>query len=56
MVEDITLQALASFFYVFIFQGGFLDGREGYYFARLHGYYEFLNQAKFYELKKEKKT
>ena len=27
--------------YVFIFQGGFLDGREGYYFARLHGYYEF---------------
>jgi glycosyltransferase involved in cell wall biosynthesis len=44
------------FFYVFIFQGGFLDGREGYYFARLHGYYEFLNQAKFYELKKEKKT
>ena len=29
------------FFYVFIFQGGFLDGREGYYFARLHGYYEF---------------
>ncbi len=44
------------FFYVYFIQRGFLDGREGYYFARLHGYYEFLNEAKFYELKKEKKT
>lgn len=40
------------FLYVYLIQGGFLDGREGYYFARLHGYYEFLNQAKIFELKK----
>ena len=30
------------FLYVYLWQLGFLDGFEGYYFARLHGYYEFL--------------
>lgn len=40
------------FLYVYIYQKGFLDGREGYYFAKLHGFYEFLNVAKTYELKK----
>jgi len=44
------------FLYVYIFQLGFLDGREGYYFAKLHGFYEFLNVAKTYELKKKAKT
>jgi glycosyltransferase involved in cell wall biosynthesis len=39
------------FLYVYILQRGFLDGREGYYFARLHGIYEFLSAAKTYELK-----
>lgn len=43
------------FLYVYIIQRGFLDGREGYYFAKLHGFYEFLNVAKSYELKKSKK-
>jgi glycosyltransferase involved in cell wall biosynthesis len=38
------------FLYVYIWQGAFLDGREGYYFARLHGIYEFLSVAKTYEL------
>ena len=28
-------------------------GREGYYFARLHGFYEFLSVAKTFELKKD---
>lgn len=40
------------FVFVYFVQGGLLDGREGYYFARLHGFYEFLSEAKTYELKK----
>jgi hypothetical protein len=40
------------FLYVYVWQGGFWDGREGYYFARLHAYYEFLSVAKTYELKR----
>lgn len=43
------------FLYVYIWQKGFLDGVEGYYFARLHGYYEFLTIAKTYELKKNQR-
>jgi glycosyltransferase involved in cell wall biosynthesis len=39
------------FLYVYLFQKGFLDGVEGYYFARLHGFYEFLCVAKTVELK-----
>ena len=39
------------FLYIYIWQRGFLDGRHGYYFARLHAFYEFLNNAKTYELK-----
>jgi glycosyltransferase involved in cell wall biosynthesis len=40
------------FLYIYIWQKGFLDGREGYYFARLHGVYELLSIAKTYELTK----
>ena len=43
---------LLRFLYIYIWQKGFLDGREGYYFARLHAAYEFLCVAKTYELKK----
>jgi glycosyltransferase involved in cell wall biosynthesis len=39
------------FLYVYLYQKGFLDGAEGYYFARLHGIYEFLCVAKTVELK-----
>jgi glycosyltransferase involved in cell wall biosynthesis len=42
---------LLRFLYVYLWQRGFLDGREGYYFARLHGFYEFLSVAKTNELK-----
>jgi len=38
------------FLYIYVWQKGFLDGREGYYFARLHAMYEFLSVAKTYEL------
>ena len=34
------------FLYVYLWQGGFLDGWPGYVFARLHAQYEFLSQAK----------
>lgn len=42
------------FLYVYLFQLGFLDGREGFYFARLHAIYEFLSVAKAYEMRKQK--
>lgn len=40
------------FLYVYIWQKGFLDGRDGYYFARLHATYEFLCVVKTYELRR----
>ena len=40
------------FLYVYLFQLGFLDGRPGYYFARLHAFYEFLAVAKTAELRR----
>jgi hypothetical protein len=39
------------FAYVYIIQRGFLDGARGYFFARLHGTYEFLSVAKTAELR-----
>ncbi len=46
---------LLRFLYVYVWQRGFLDGREGYYFARLHAFYEFLSVAKTCELKRQSK-
>lgn len=40
------------FAYVYFWQRGFLDGAEGYYFARLHAFYEFLAVAKAEELRR----
>lgn len=51
--RSLPFRGLLRFLYVYLFQLGFLDGREGYYFARLHGFYEFLSAAKTYELKQE---
>lgn len=55
-VRRMPFRPLLRFIYVYFFQMGFLDGREGYYFARLHGFYEFLSVAKSYELKKQRKV
>ena len=52
----LPFRSLLRFLYVYVWQKGFLDGREGYYFARLHGMYEFLCVAKTYELKKKQGT
>jgi glycosyltransferase involved in cell wall biosynthesis len=49
----LPLRPLLRFLYVYVWQRAFLDGREGYYFARLHGFYEFLSVAKTFEMKKQ---
>jgi glycosyltransferase involved in cell wall biosynthesis len=48
--QRLPFRPLLRFLYVYLWQKGFLDGREGYYFARLHGVYELLSIAKTYEL------
>jgi len=52
LAQRLPFRPLLRFLYVYIWQRGFLDGREGYYFARMHAFYEFLSVAKTYELKK----
>ena len=52
----LPFRPLLRFLYVYIWQKGFLDGWEGYYFARLHATYEFLSVAKTYELLKKSAT
>ena len=52
--QALPCRGLLRFLYVYVWQRGFLDGMEGYYFARLHGFYEFLSVAKTYELKRDK--
>ncbi len=49
----LPLRPLLRFLYVYVWQRAFLDGWEGYYFARLHGFYEFLSVAKTFEMKKQ---
>jgi hypothetical protein len=49
----LPFRPLLRFLYIYIWQKGFLDGREGYYFARLHAIYEFLCVAKTRELRKQ---
>jgi glycosyltransferase involved in cell wall biosynthesis len=45
---------LLRFLYLYVWQWGFLDGREGYYFARLHALYELLSVTKTFELRKRR--
>ena len=52
--QYLPFRPVLRFLFIYIWQKGFLDGREGYYFARLHAMYEFLSVAKTYELTKEK--
>jgi glycosyltransferase involved in cell wall biosynthesis len=49
--RKLPFRPLLRFAYVYFAQGGFLDGRRGYYFARLHAFYEFLSVAKAAELR-----
>jgi glycosyltransferase involved in cell wall biosynthesis len=50
MSQRLPFRPLLRFLYIFVWQKGFLDGRDGYYFARLHATYEFLSVVKTYEL------
>ena len=52
--KRLPFRPLLRFLYIYIWQKGFLDGREGYYFARLHATYEFLSITKTYEYRKLK--
>jgi glycosyltransferase involved in cell wall biosynthesis len=53
--QRLPFRPLLRFLYIYIWQKGFLDGRDGYYFARLHAVYEFLSVAKTYELRRRAK-
>lgn len=50
--RHLPCRPLLRFLYVYIWQAGCLDGVEGFYFAGLHGVYQFLSDAKTYELRK----
>jgi glycosyltransferase involved in cell wall biosynthesis len=50
--QRLPFRPLMRFLYIYVWQKGFLDGRDGYYFARLHAFYEFLSVAKTYELQR----
>ena len=50
--RGMPFRPLLRFLYIYFVQRGFLDGWEGYYFARLHAFYEFLSVAKTYEMRK----
>lgn len=52
IAKRLPFRPLLRFLYIYVWQKGFLDGREGYYFARLHATYEFLSIAKTYEYRK----
>jgi glycosyltransferase involved in cell wall biosynthesis len=54
--QRLPFRPLLRFLYIYIWQKGFLDGRDGYYFARLHAVYEFLSVAKTYELRRRSDT
>jgi glycosyltransferase involved in cell wall biosynthesis len=52
--RHLPFRPLLRFLYLYVWQRGFLDGREGYYFARLHAMYEFLSVTKTFELRKQR--
>ena len=55
LVRKLPCRPLMRFLYVYIYQRGFMDGIEGFYFARLHGFYEFLIVAKTHELRRSQR-
>ena len=46
LFQKMPFRPTLRFLYVYLWQMGFLDGWEGYVFARLHGQYEFLSLTK----------
>jgi glycosyltransferase involved in cell wall biosynthesis len=50
--QRLPFRPLQRFLYVYLWQRGFLDGVEGWHFARLHALYEYLCVVKTEELKR----
>jgi hypothetical protein len=53
-VRRLPCRPTLRFVWIYFFQLGMLDGREGYYFARLHAMYETLSTMKTWELKRRR--
>lgn len=51
LARRLPFRPFLRFAYVYFWQRGFLDGRAGYYFARLHAMYEALSVMKAHELR-----
>ncbi|MBS0658003.1 MAG: glycosyltransferase family 2 protein [Verrucomicrobia bacterium] len=56
LAARLPLRPLLRFLHVYLWQRGFLDGREGWYFARLLAAYELMSQAKTHELLRQSQT
>jgi glycosyltransferase involved in cell wall biosynthesis len=54
-VQRLPFRPTLRFFWVYVLQRGFLDGREGFYFARLHAIYEQMTLMKIYQLHQRSK-
>ena len=54
--QRLPFRPLQRFLYVYLWQRGFLDGIEGWHFARLHAVYEYLCVVKTAELKKKQRS
>jgi hypothetical protein len=52
--QRLPFRPTLRFLYIYLWQRGFLDGAEGYYFARMHAFYELLCVAKERELKQKR--
>jgi glycosyltransferase involved in cell wall biosynthesis len=52
LARRLPFRPTLRFLYVYLWQRGFLDGRAGFHFARLHGMYELLSVVKEYELRR----
>jgi glycosyltransferase involved in cell wall biosynthesis len=53
--QRLPFRPFQRFLYVYLWQRGFLDGIEGWHFARLHAVYEYLCVVKTVELKRARK-
>lgn len=56
IARHLPCRPLLRFCHVYFWQRGFLDGRAGYYFARLHAMYELLSVIKTRELRERERT
>ena len=52
--QRLPFRPLLRFLFIYIWQRGFLDGKAGYHFARLHAIYEYLCVVKAVELRQQR--